>query len=226
MSPGVRGHVAFALTFLAFVASSSQLNFAQNSTPRVVDPSDYLGPNEPSPAGILCVLFAEFGEPSLFKAASNDPALYSFRVSAFAPVLMHKVAVRLVIDADGNGHISSANESYPDGVLKRTKEDVEKTDVDKFLEIVNRAKFWTAPTHEPQSNPIVNGRPAYTTDGSDWMLEGVRNGTFHYVFRENPEHSALTAVGCFLARDLVKTASSPIPMAGCTHPDPPNPRKP
>jgi hypothetical protein len=58
----------------------------------------------------------------------------------------------------------------------------------------------------------------YDSDGAWWMLEGVRKGSFHYVFRRNPKPSAITEIGCYLAKDLVKSDGAVIPMSGCAKP--------
>ena len=86
-------------------------------------------------------------------------------------------------------------------------------DVDKLLELVDKAGFWAAQSTEPQ--PDENSRKYYVLDGAWWMLEGVQNGSFHYVFRRNPKPTPITEIGCYLAKNLVKSNESVIPMPGC-----------
>jgi len=40
------------------------------------------------------------------------------------------------------------------------------------------------------------------------MVEGVRNGSFHYVFRRNPEITSFTEVGRDLVNNLAKIDNS------------------
>jgi hypothetical protein len=87
-------------------------------------------------------------------------------------------------------------------------------DVDKLLELVDKAGFWATQSTEPQ--PDENSRKYYVLDGAWWMLEGVQNGSFQYVFRRNPKPTPITEIGCYLAKNLVKSSGSMIPMPGCT----------
>lgn len=97
---------------------------------------------------------------------------------------------------------------------KRTTNDVSKVDVDKLLELVDKAGFWAAQSTEPQ--PDENSRKYYVLDGAWWMLEGVQNGSFHFVFHRNPKPTPITEIGCYLTKNLVKFSDSVIPMPGCT----------
>ena len=87
-------------------------------------------------------------------------------------------------------------------------------DVDKLLELVDKAGFWAAQSTEPQ--PDENSRKYYVLDGAWWMLEGVQNGSFHFVFHRNPKPTPITEIGCYLTKNLVKFSDSVIPMPGCT----------
>lgn len=163
-------------------------------------------------ASVLVPLLSSLGEPSLFEAA-KDVTVRSFRVTLFSPVPGHEVAVRLMVYADGSGQITSAVSSGTKTGVKRTTNNVSKVQVDKLLEQVDKAGFWAVPSTEPE--PANTGRQYYVLHGFWWMLEGVQNGSFHYVFRQNPKPTAITQIGCYLARNLVKVDRYAVPMAPC-----------
>jgi hypothetical protein len=158
------------------------------------------------------VILGSLGEPSLLEAA-KDESVRSCRVSYFSPVPVHEVAVRLLVNADGSGQITSAVSSGSTTGVKRTKKSVSAADVNRLLEIVEKAGFWSMNSIEQKTDVV--GPKSYEFDGAWWMLEGVQNGSFHYVFRRNPKPSPITDIGCYLAKELAKPGDSSIPMPGC-----------
>jgi hypothetical protein len=173
-------------------------------------------PLEENDASLLPVILRHLGEPSLLEAA-KDASVRSFRVSYFSPVPVHEVAVRLVINADGSGQITSAVLSGSAAEVKRTKNSVSAADVEKLIGIVEKAGFWSATSAEnTEQKTDKAGRKMYVMDGAWWMVEGVQNGSFHYVYRRNPKPSPITEIGCYLAKELAKPGDSVIPMTGCT----------
>jgi len=171
----------------------------------------YLPPGD-NETSIMPMILARLGEPSLLEAA-KDSKNFSLRVSFFSPVPTNEVAVRLVINDDGGAEITSAVSTGKDAEVKRTKNSLAKADVDKLLELVRKAEFWSAAKIEQEPS---DGKPKpYLLDGAFWMLEGVHGGSFHYVFRQNPNPNPITEIGCFMAKDLVKPVERTIPMAGC-----------
>lgn len=203
------------LTFLVAARNRAQRKTGQDSTQATIPTAPVYLPAGENDASVMPFFLAYLGEPSLLEAA-NEVKTFSFRVSFFSPVPTHYVAVRLVVDDDGSGEIVSAVSSGKDRVLKRTENSVTSGDVRRLLQLVSKAEFWSTASVEQVSNvPDKSGRKPYVLDGAWWMLEGVHDGSFHYVFRRNPSPSAITEIGCYLARDLVKPTDAPIPMAGC-----------
>jgi hypothetical protein len=53
--------------------------------------------------------------------------------------------------------------------------------------MLDKVEFWSMPgTESPKTYPP--GNVPYTLEGSWWMIEGVQNGTYHSVFRSNPDN--------------------------------------
>lgn len=171
-------------------------------------------PSGQTDASVFIAILPHLGEPSLLDAA-KDGTVRAFRVSFFSPVPTNEVAVRLTVNPDGSGKINVAVLSGNETLVKRTTNDVSSDDVDRFLTLVNEAKFWTTAATETEPNENATNRKAYVLDGGFWMLEGVQNGSYHYVFRRNPKSTSMTEIGCYLAKHLVKTDSASVPMPAC-----------
>jgi hypothetical protein len=187
---------------------------AKGSTQSTSDAPVYLPPGQ-TDASLFSVILASLSEPSLLEAA-KDSSVHSYRVSYFSPVPTHEMAVRLVVSADGSGQIASVVSSGEASGVKRTKNSVSSADVDKFLQLVEKAGFWSMSSNEDTEQKDAAGRKLYVLDGSFWMVEGVRNGSFHYVYRRNPKPSPITEIGCYLAKGLAKIDDSVISMRQCT----------
>jgi hypothetical protein len=152
-----------------------------------------------------------FAEPSLFEIAKDAGAI-SFRVSYFSPVPVREIAVRLVVNADGSGQVTSAVSSGTATEVQRTKNNVAIADVDKFLRLVEEVGFWSmASTDDTEQKTDKAGRKPYVMDGGWLMVEGVQRGSFHHVFRRNPNPSPVTGIGRYLTKDLAKLDDSVVP---------------
>ena len=161
-------------------------------------------------------VLTSFEEPSLFEAAKDARAV-SYRATFFAPVTSWKLAVLLVVNPDGSGQISSSTSSYRAREISRIQTSVSAEDVEKFLQLVEKEGFWQMPSREEHTEQKTDakGRKAYVLDGSMWMLEGVHNGSFHFVYRGNPDPNPILAMACYLAKDLAKPADPAFSMPRC-----------
>ncbi len=66
-----------------------------------------------------------------------------------------------------------------------------------FLSKVTEVGFWNAP------NPVNDQRG---TDGSQWIIEGVKGSHYHVVDRWSPTNGVARQLGLLLAFDLAKIA--------------------
>lgn len=130
---------------------------------------------------------------------------------------VREIAVRLVINSDGSGQITSAVSSRAASGVKRTRNDVSIGDVNKLLQLLAKVEFWSISSNEDDEKEIdAAGRKVYVLDGSYWMVEGVHEGSFHYVYRQSPKPSPITEIACSLAKDLAKPDDSAISITLCT----------
>jgi hypothetical protein len=196
--------VALCMTGFMSEGADFQQSPTQDSMHSTSDAPVYLPPGQ-TEASILTVFLYSLSEPSLLEAA-KDASVISFRMSYFSPQPGKVIVVRLVVNADGSGQtISAVSSSGKSDEFKNTKVSVSASDVQKFLQLVEKVGFWSMPSIEKKNE---GGRKMYVFDGAWWMVEGVRNKSFHYVFRRNPGSSSFTEIGRDLAKNLAKIDNS------------------
>jgi hypothetical protein len=87
----------------------------------------------------------------------------------------------------------------PGTLIESTTRVLGISETKSFLSRVDNLGFWTAP------NP-VNDQTG--TDGSQWIIEGVKNGKYHVVDRWMPKGGVAHDLGVILAFDLAKMQMS------------------
>ncbi|HUJ29892.1 MAG TPA: hypothetical protein VLY23_01330 [Candidatus Acidoferrum sp.] len=152
------------------------------------------------------------GEASLLAAAQN-PAAVSYRFDAWLLPSGSFRAIRFLLNSDGSativkflvpGPIEPLAAPRPNKVeLKVSAEDAEK-----FLAFVDTSGFWSMPTVQP---PNPTPPKYYVLDGAFWVFEGVRGGSYHVVYRWNPNAGPLTELVQSLGKDLAGLNESEIP---------------
>jgi hypothetical protein len=120
--------------------------------------------------------------------ALQEPSLYQMgKVSNSESYLWlrtfhHPVAVRADVKPDGTGmlttKITSGAGGYRPGTITENRSQLlSKEQISTFLAKVDDVQFWKAP------NPVNDQRG---TDGSQWIIEGLKNGRYHVVDRWSP----------------------------------------
>lgn len=131
--------------------------------------------------------------------ALNEPLLFDqvkdtiFRFT-WLRTFHHPVAIRI---QKSNGKIkltwkmSDGSGGYAPGhlIIDETKE-LEEADWKKFQLLLIKANYWKMPTNDQTAHR--------GTDGSQWIIEGIQNGSYHVVDRWSPRNSAYQEVGLFL----------------------------
>lgn len=151
-------------------------------------------------------------EPSLLTQA-EDPSAVSYRFVALLFPGVYVRVIRFSPHGDGTATVVTYLEPYPKDSSAKIKPNkaeriVSAEEAAKFLEAVDGAGFWTMPTVEP---PTPTRRKYYILDGSVWVFEGCRGGTYHVVYRPNPNASAFTDMVHFLGTDLAGLDEREIP---------------
>jgi hypothetical protein len=90
--------------------------------------------------------------------------------------------------------VASGTGGYSPGTLStNTSRKLTAQEAQSLLSRVESGGFWNAP------NP-VNDQTG--TDGSQWIIEGVKAGRYHVVDRWMPKNGPARELGLFLAFDL------------------------
>jgi hypothetical protein len=135
-------------------------------------------------------------EPSLL-ALSRNPSSESYRF-LWLRTFNHPVAVRLDIREDGIGvittKVASGTAGFRPGQLSENmSRPLMREQTQAFLKRLGKVGFWSLP------NPI-NDQTG--TDGSQWIIEGVKKGNYHVVDRWSPAQGAIWELGLYLAVGL------------------------
>jgi hypothetical protein len=147
-------------------------------------------------------VLSQFNEPSLLAAAQDSSAL-SYRFESMAGQKWQFLVVRVSISSDGSARVFAVELSGTPPILHRTEHSASAADVKKFLQLVDRADFWSMRATE-------SGQGYYRDSGS-LVFEGVRNGTYHVVVRDGGQGRPFVDMMHFLAVELAKLGESDIP---------------
>jgi hypothetical protein len=120
------------------------------------------------------------GEESLLSAAANKEFLgYRF---LWLRTFHHPISMKLRIRLDGNAQLTcielaGAGGYQPGKVLMTQIVELSKEQVSQFEALIRSSNFWELPTHNAEKGG---------SDGSQWILEGVKNQKYHVVDRWTP----------------------------------------
>lgn len=136
-------------------------------------------------------------EPSLFAMAEDRGAeCYRF---LWLRTFHHPIAVRLEVEPDGSGVIStkvaSGSAGFNPGELeKSTMSVMDRQQVKMFQERVDQTGFWRLGQEAKPGGE----------DGSQWIIEAVKDGKYHLVDRGSPKTGVVRSLGLTLAMDLAR----------------------
>jgi hypothetical protein len=208
-------HFVVALCMAAFVQVRADFKQSpsQESTRSMSDAPAYFPPGLPN--GEFFSAYLHFmDEPSLLEAA-KDTSLVSYRLSWLSGQHGRVVAVRLFVNPDGTGRVTSDVASGNPTVLRKASSSVSALAVQKFLQLVENAKFWSMRLTEQRTDGDTEHK-FIELDGTFWVVEGARTGSYHCVYRRSPEAepSQFTEIGRYLAKDFAKLDDSIISFPG------------
>jgi hypothetical protein len=135
-------------------------------------------------------------EPSLLEQ-SKTPSCESYRF-LWLRSFHHPVVIRLDIRADGIGVLTTKVASgtggfKPGHLVENTSRPLTREQTQAFLGRLERVSFWSLPSHVDDQNG---------TDGSQWVIEGVREGKYHLADRWSPDNGPVRELGINLAVGL------------------------
>lgn len=208
-----RTQLAQSLVLVACLILSSRLTKSQDagnaSTQRSSDAGAYFQPGTPD-GEFLASYLNLGGEPSLFEAV-RDSRLESYRLTWISST-GRLVAVRLAVKSDGSGEFVCQVASGSPIAVRKSRGEVSSIAVQTFLGLADKASFWSM--RSIAIRPETDTQPKITAiDGTTWLLEGVRSGSYHYVHRRSPDPSFFTEVGRYLAKDIAGLKDSDVFIA-------------
>ena len=138
-------------------------------------------------------------EPSLQQLVSN-PSSESYRF-VWLRTFHHPVVVRLDIRPDGVGElttkVSNGSGGYTPGqIIQNLSRPLTREQTNMFLARLGKDKFWELPGYEN------SGRGG--EDGSQWIIEGMKDGKYHVVDRWTPSEGPVRELGLTLAVGLAE----------------------
>jgi hypothetical protein len=180
---------ALACVVLAAITSFAQDNFFPKGTLSDIDRVDKMK------ARWFRNQLKGLDEPSLLEETKNS-SLESYRF-LWLRTFHHPVAVRLDIMADGSGTLtikmaSGAGGYEPGNLIENTSHSIERRKIEKFLGQVKSVGFWDLPSYETTLG----------CDGSEWIIEGVKDGKYHVAERWTPDKGPVHQLGITLAMTL------------------------
>jgi hypothetical protein len=133
----------------------------------------------------------------------DDPEAEIYRIT-FIPTFYHPIKIRVEKHRDTYLLIAkrlSGQGGFDAGRLKtENKRRLRPREWHRLLELLGEANFWKLPYLEKEAGPNEKGEETICLDGSEWVIEGVRNGQYHAVNRYCPESKSFEAVGLYLAK--------------------------
>ncbi len=134
-------------------------------------------------------------EPSLLEMAKN-PVCESYRF-LWLRTFHNPVAVRLDVRDDGIGVITTKVASGASGFPRKDVHLIESMsrpltpdETRAFLLQVGKGSFWSLASH-------VEDRTGM--DGSEWIIEGAKDGKYHVVTRWSPDEGEIHELGLVMA---------------------------
>ncbi|MGD9589004.1 MAG: hypothetical protein AB7Q37_01940 [Pyrinomonadaceae bacterium] len=133
----------------------------------------------------------------------DDPEIEIYRIT-FIPTFFNPIKIR--VERRNASYLLVAKRlsgqgGYDAGPLKTEKRrKLRQKEWQHLISLLDTAGFWTMPYADKKPEPNERGEVEICLDGSEWMLEGVKNGRFHAVNRYCPEVKSFKAIGAYLAK--------------------------
>jgi hypothetical protein len=133
----------------------------------------------------------------------DDPDAEIYRIT-FIPTFHNPIKIR--VEKRKNNYLLIAKRlsgqgGYDAGKLKtERRRRLHLPEWSRVLELLKDAGFWELPYLEKEPEPNEKGELTICLDGSEWVIEGVKDGQYHAVNRYCPEVKSFEAIGLYLAK--------------------------
>jgi hypothetical protein len=139
-------------------------------------------------------------EPSLWELSKGPtPVKESYRF-LWLRTFHQPVAIRVDMVENGTARLTvkmanGAGGYAPGKLIQNETLTLTKERTDRFLTLIEKNAFWKLPTLEESKMGC---------DGAQWVIEGVKGGTYHLVDRWSPDDGEVRAIGLSMINDLAK----------------------
>ncbi len=170
-------------TIYSAIADSTELKISYSKINLDIVPPIIQGSGDFTDAWFSEQLFA-LGESDL---RDNPKEAYRF---TYIPAFFEPYTIRLEIDKEGNGRLFYSKCDAPisssgGDIAKQAEKEMSKSDCSKLLTTIKQYDFWTLPMTDERIG----------LDGSEWLIEGVKNGKYHFIYRWSPKEGAAFEIG-------------------------------
>lgn len=137
-------------------------------------------------------------EPSLWELSKTQKTqTYRF---VWLRTFHHPVAIRIDMNPDGTSRLttkmaSGAGGYAPGELIQNDVATLTKERTDLFLRTIDTNNFWKLPSFDESRRGF---------DGAQWIIEGVRDGTYRIVDRWCPNDGEVRTIGLLMIKDLAK----------------------
>lgn len=142
-----------------------------------------------------------FSEAPVLPVDELDAEIYRI---TFIPTFYNPIKIRVEKRKNSIVLIAkrlSGQGGYDPGKLKTEKRQrLHLWDWNRLLDLLKEAGFWELPYLEKEPEPNEKGEMTICLDGSEWVIEGVKNGQYHVVNRYCPEVKSFQTIGLYLVK--------------------------
>ncbi len=137
-------------------------------------------------------------EPSLWESSKMQKT-QSYRF-LWLRTFHHPIAIRIDVNIDGTSSLttkmtSGAGGYDPGRLIQNETHILSREQTNWLLGQIEGHNFWKLPS--------IQETPG-GADGAQWIIEGVRDGTYHVVDRWSPKDGQIRALGLFMVSELAK----------------------
>ncbi len=145
---------------------------------------------------------AALQEPSLWERSKTQQT-ESYRF-LWLRTFHHPIAVRIDVSENGTSRLTTKMTSgkggyAPGNLVRHLTVTLSKEQTDWFLGKIEEYKFWHLPSVQETGGE----------DGAQWIVEGIKNRSYHIVDRWSPRDGDVRAIGLVMINDLAKLKIEP-----------------
>jgi hypothetical protein len=145
---------------------------------------------------------AALREPSLWESSKTQQT-QSYRF-LWLRTFHHPIAIRVDVNVNGTSRLTTkiaggAGGYAPGKLIRNVAVTLSKEQTDWFLEKIVQHKFWQLPSMQEAGGE----------DGAQWIVEGIKDGSYHIVDRWSPQDGDVRAIGLIMINDLAKLTLKP-----------------